>query len=63
MTHEAHSKLWTHVASQFEGTHVYDEIFSMSSINGGKIGFQNADMASWATEFYPNRPDINLHYS
>ena len=45
MSSESHSKIWTHIVSQFEGMEVYDERFSMSQVHGGKIGYENVDGA------------------
>ena len=57
MSSESHSKIWTHIVSQFEGMEVYDERFSMSQVQGGKIGYENVDGAGWETTFSPNNPN------
>ena len=57
MSSESHSKIWTHIVSQFEGMEVYDERFSMSQVQGGKIGHENVDGAGWETTFSPNNPN------
>ena len=54
----AYSRIWTHVASQFEGLQVYDEVFSMSSIDGGKIGYKQIEKGEWETIHYPERDDL-----
>ena len=47
----AYSRIWTHVVSQFEGMQVYDEVFSMSSISGGEIGYKEKEGANWETSY------------
>ena len=47
----AKSKIWTHVASQLEGQQIYDETFSMSDLEGGKIHFNNRNGAGWFSEY------------
>ena len=54
MTNDSKSNIWTHVASQFEGLHVYDEVFSMSSIKDEKIGFEENGNGSWVTNYRIN---------
>ena len=53
MTNDSKSNIWTHIASQFEGLQVYDEVFSMSSIKDGKIGFGST--GSWNTTMKTGR--------
>lgn len=57
MSSESHSKIWTHIVSQFEGMEVYDEEFSMSQIQGEKIEYKKVKKASWATIFSKNDPN------
>lgn len=38
---EAMSKIWTHIVSQFEGTTIYDEKFSMNRIPKGVISYED----------------------
>ena len=45
------SKIWTHIASQLEGQQIYDEIFSMNDLEGGKIHFSNRNGAGWISEY------------
>ena len=52
MTNDSKSNIWTHIASQFEGLQVYDEVFSMSSIKDEKIGFGGS--GSWNTNLKTN---------
>ena len=47
---DAKSNIWTHIASKLEGTQIYDETFSISSIEGGKIHFDNSLNNSWESE-------------
>ena len=54
MTNDSKSNIWTHIASQFEGLHVYDEVFSMSSIKDEKIGFEENGSGSWITNLRTN---------
>ena len=58
MTKESHSRIWTHIVSQFEGMQVYDEKFTLSSVEGNKIGYEKAQDASWQTTFAINNPNI-----
>ena len=53
MSNEAKSNIWTHIASQYEGLHVYDEIFSMSDIEDGRIKFGGT--ASWTSTYILRR--------
>lgn len=55
ISNENQSKIWTHIASQFEGLSVYDEIFSMNSIRDAQISYEERDAASWTT-FYNEDP-------
>ena len=36
ISNDSKSKIWTHIASQYEGLHVFDEVFTMDDI-GGKV--------------------------
>ena len=47
LTETARSKIWTHIASQMEGLRVYDEVFSLSTLSNGIIGFSSTDKGSW----------------
>ena len=47
LTETARSKIWTHIASQMEGLRVYDEVFSLSTLSNGIIGFSSSDKGSW----------------
>lgn len=50
LTGNAKSNIWTSIVSQLEGAQIYDEKFSLSSINDSKIGFNaNINEANWAT--------------
>lgn len=51
---EAQSKIWTHIVSQFDGMQGYDEVFSMSTIYGGKIAYENRKDAAWVTQILSN---------
>ena len=44
---DAKSNVWTHIASQMEGQQIYDETFSMSSIEGSKIYHDASDGGGW----------------
>jgi len=57
MEDASHSKIWTHIVSQFEGMAVYDEKFSMSQVQNGEIGYQKVDGAGWETTFAPKNPN------
>ena len=56
MSEESHSKIWTHVVSQFEEQMIYDERFSLSRIAGGKIGYETNDDEDifWQTKYSSN---------
>ena len=49
LSDETKSKIWTNLVSHFEGTHIYDEVFSISSIPGNSIQLKKMDNASWFT--------------
>ena len=48
LTGDAKSNIWTIVVSQMEGSKIYDEKFSLSSITDNKIGFNAEIKGSWA---------------
>ena len=48
LTGNAKSNIWTSVVSQMEGSKIYDEKFSLSSITDNKIGFNAEIKGSWA---------------
>lgn len=48
LTGDAKSNIWTSVVSQMEGSKIYDEKFSLSSITDNKIGFNAEIKGSWA---------------
>lgn len=54
LSDEAKSNIWTNIASHFEGENIYDERFSLSSIRGSSIGYENMSKASWQTSYSPN---------
>ena len=59
LSNEAKSNIWTHIASQFEGSSVYDDYFSLSSIRYSHIGFESATLnngAAWTTHFDLDNP-------
>src|SRR5690606_27311478 len=47
----AKSKIWTHVASQMEGQQVYDEVFTMNDLEGGKIHFDSKIGVNWEASY------------
>jgi len=51
LSNEAKAKIWTHIASHFEGLSVYDEKFTMNDFEGNMVHFGNegAWHSSWAT--------------
>ncbi|HID16075.1 MAG TPA: RHS repeat-associated core domain-containing protein, partial [Candidatus Atribacteria bacterium] len=51
LTGSAKSKIWTHIASQLEGTQIYDETFSMRDLTGGKIHFDGNRKGSWTSSY------------
>ena len=56
---EAQSKIWTHIVSQFDGMQVYDEVFSMSDVRGGKIYYAElGNNTSWRTIFSTKNPNF-----
>ena len=50
LTGDAKSKIWTHIASQLEGQQIYDEKFSMSSIEDSKIYHDASSKGSWNSQ-------------
>ena len=57
LSNEAKSNIWTHVASQFEGEKIYDDYFSLASINNSKISFRQQEKTeSWTTHIHLNSP-------
>ena len=44
------SKIYTHLASGMEGAQVYDETFSMSSIEGSRIFYNPSGTGSWNSQ-------------
>lgn len=60
LTGNAKSNIWTHIVSQLEGEQIYDEKFSLSSIEGGKIHYDGSASGSWESEpsnMYPKWND------
>ncbi|MBQ7852940.1 MAG: hypothetical protein IJ342_08735, partial [Muribaculaceae bacterium] len=51
---ENQSKIWTHIASQFEGTFIYDKIFTLKSIKSEQIGYAPLEGAGWFTNLKTN---------
>ena len=51
LSHDALSRIWTHIASQFNGMNVYDLSFDISTIKGGTIYYEAMDKGSWVTHF------------
>lgn len=51
MSTGAHTKIWTHLVSQFEGIYVFDEIFSLSSIRNKRIEYDADNKGTWITHF------------
>ena len=47
LTGDAKSNIWTHIVSQLEGKQIYDETFSMSSIESSKVYHDASDGGSW----------------
>ena len=54
LSHDAISKIWTHIASQFNGMNVYDLSFNISTIEGGTIYYEAMDEGSWVTHYSVN---------
>lgn len=52
LTGKAKSKIWTHIVSQIEGQQIYDEIFSMSDLEGGKIQFDGSLKANRVSSYF-----------
>ena len=52
---ESQSNIWTHIASKFKGLSVYDEIFSLSNIQGEKIWTDIDPEEQWGTIFCSNK--------
>ncbi|PID68467.1 MAG: hypothetical protein CR989_05175 [Flavobacteriales bacterium] len=50
LTGDAKSNIWTHIVSQLEEEQIYDEKFSLSSIEGGKIHYDGSASNSWESE-------------
>ena len=51
LTHNAMSRIWTHIVSQFNGMKVYDLTFDLSSIEGRKIYYEFIEDGAWQTHF------------
>ena len=51
LSSDAKSKIWTHVTSQMEGQQIYDEIFTMNDLEGGKIHFDSKISGSWEASY------------
>ncbi len=47
LTGGAKSDIWTHIVSQLEGQPIYDEVFSLNSIEGSKIYHNASENGSW----------------
>ena len=48
---ETKSNIWTDIASQMEGTVVFDEVFHMSDLRENKIVFNPTMSASWSSSY------------
>ena len=48
---DAKSNIWTDVASKMEGMEIYDETFSMSDLEGGKIHFDSNIGGGWLSTY------------
>jgi hypothetical protein len=46
----AKEAIWNHIIYQKEGEMIYDEVFSMSKITGGKVTFDGSKKGSWVTD-------------
>ena len=57
LSNDTKSKIWTDLVSHFEGTQIYDEKFSMSTILGGVIEFKDIGSNHWLSEH-----NYNEHY-
>lgn len=57
LSNDTKSKIWTNVVSHFEGTQIYDEVFSLSTIPNNSIQFDRVDNASW----YTNMKTMNIY--
>jgi RHS repeat-associated protein len=51
LSNDAKSKIWTNIASHFEGLRVYDEVFTMNDLVNNEIGFQSSNSASWTSRW------------
>ena len=47
LTGGAKSDIWTHIVSQLEGQPIYDEVFSLNSIEGSKIYHNASENGNW----------------
>lgn len=47
LSDDAKSRIWTHLVSQLEGCHVYDEVFSLSTLSDGVISFSKTSGGAW----------------
>lgn len=45
-------KIWTHIASNYEGVGIYDEVFSLKDLKGNKIHYNRDIDANWISSFY-----------
>ncbi len=51
LTGDAKSKIWTHIASKMEGQQIYDEVFTMSDLTGGKIHYDGNSSGGWNSSY------------
>ena len=55
LSNEAKSKIWTHIVSQMEGTQIYDEVFSLSTISGGIIDYSSNGSGGWFSSIHDKK--------
>ena len=55
-TNESYSKIWTNILSHFEGINIFDESFSMRTLQNNEIGFSESVANNWFT-FTRTSPD------
>lgn len=49
LSNVAKEAIWNHIIYQKEGEMIYDKVFSMSKITGGKVTFDGSIKGSWVT--------------
>jgi len=57
LSNDAKSKIWTNIASHFEGTEIDGKEFTLDNLEGKKIHFEEGLSAGWKTKFRRDSED------